>query len=96
MTGISNKMFSLLKEAPQRELEPEIREELIALGQDPKTVDFAIILQKCVRYGKSSDFMVMVLDSLLLKLCNEDKDLYDMTLKMSAAILEKEENANNL
>lgn len=87
---IRDDLWVLLKEMPKGEMEPILFSELMLAGQEATPQQIAMVLQKAVRYGHATDFMVAVLDSLVFELSGNET-AYEAALNAAAKTIEARE-----
>lgn len=91
MGNLIQQSWDLLITAPDDQLEPKLRTELITFGPDITPVQIAIVLQKCVRYGAASSLVVNLFDMFLRDAVDQSEEAYRVALNEAIEqILEKE------
>lgn len=91
MGDLIRQSWDVLIRVPEGQLEPKLRDELVGYGPEITPVQIAVVLQKCVRYGASSDFVVNLLDLFLRDAVDQSASHYQAMLTEASDRLTREE-----
>lgn len=87
-------LWDKLASAPPESIDPALLARLLSYGKTTITPDeIADVLQRCVRYGQSSDFFVSILNMMLEDAVGGDINLTKAALDRAATKIEAQENA---